>query len=324
MHNSLKILILFVSLIICFNPAFAQKAIYTDNFYDVEVVGEKVWIAGYHGTILHSTDRGQNWCIQQSNTANALFSLSLVGGKKGWAVGSSGTIVHTEDGGTTWELQSCNIKKKLFEVFFIDELSGWICGDQGTILLTDNGGKTWNDMSLNEDIALYSIWFIDGNLGWIAAEFGMIFHTLDGGRTWKKQKSPIETSLVSPDSQCLFKVRFKDRNIGFAVGMDGGVLYTRDGGDNWKLLQKTVKGHLFNIFLKDKGALSVGQRGVAALLVNNDILPLDLGVKKDLNGISFGSDGLGFIAGNKGIILRSLDGGKNWTPVFMDGGALNE
>jgi photosystem II stability/assembly factor-like uncharacterized protein len=35
----------------------------------------------------------------------------------------------------------------------------------------------------------------------------------------------------------------------------------------------------------------------------------------NLNGIAFGADDTGLIVGNRGIILRTEDAGKQWTPV---------
>lgn len=320
MHKILKalgvfILSLFFSLTSFFVPGFAQRAVYTDNFYDVGIVGENVWIVGYYGSILYSKDRGENWIIQQSNAKRALFSLFFVGDRMGWSVGSSGIILFTENKGTTWIPQSSNTKKKLFDVFFIDEKRGWVSGDQGIILRTDNSGKIWEDVSLNEDISLYSIWFADTDLGWVVGEFGVIFRTEDGGRTWTKQKSPIETTITSPDSQCLFKLRFINRNIGLSVGMDGGILYTQDGGEYWQAQPKTVKEHILDfLIINDNRIFAVGRRGLAGVIGYNPntFVFVELGVRSDLNGICFGDEGLGFIVGNKGTILRSLDGGKSW------------
>ena len=63
----------------------------------------------------------------------------------------------------------------------------------------------------------------------------------------------------------------------------------------------------------------MGQRGVIGLIDKGTFLPLDLGVKIDLSGVCMGSDGLGFIVGNKGTVLRSLDGGVNWRHMLMTG-----
>lgn len=320
MRKFLKMLgafILIFSPTLFFAPGFAQEAVYTDNLYDVKAVGEKVWIVGYHGTIFHSKDRGENWELQKNSTNKALFSLSMVGEKKGWAVGSDGTVVHTDDG-KIWNTQSSNTGQHLFDVIFLDEKKGFVSGAEGTILYTKDGGKVWEGRSIQEDIDFYSICFADQNHGWTTGEFGVIFHTEDGGKTWKKQKSPIEISIVSGESQCLFKIRFKDKKTGYAIGIDGVMLYTSDGGESWKILPAVTKEHLFDISFINEEALTVGLMGTA-VFTGVDTLPLDLGVKVDLNGVCYGHNGPGFIVGNKGTIFRSSDGGKRWETITIKG-----
>ena len=60
--------------------------------------------------------------------------------------------------------------------------------------------------------------------------------------------------------------------------------------------------------------MAVGERGT---LVQADeekgwrTVRLDI-PRLSLNAIAFGADGLGIIAGNRGLVLRTLDGGKTW------------
>ena len=46
-----------------------------------------------------------------------------------------------------------------------------------------------------------------------------------------------------------------------------------------------------------------------------NLILLSVEVKEDGPTIAFGPDGLGLIVGNRGVILRTEDGGKNWNRV---------
>jgi photosystem II stability/assembly factor-like uncharacterized protein len=37
-----------------------------------------------------------------------------------------------------------------------------------------------------------------------------------------------------------------------------------------------------------------------------------------LNAVAFGSDGFGLIVGNRGLVLRTEDGGKTWKRLKID------
>jgi hypothetical protein len=61
---------------------------------------------GGYGTILKTTDGGNNWIAQTSGTTDNLHSVYFTSSTIGWVVGGYGTILKTSDGvqDTTWEL----------------------------------------------------------------------------------------------------------------------------------------------------------------------------------------------------------------------------
>jgi hypothetical protein len=56
---------------------------------------------GFSGTIIHTTNGGTDWAIQQSTTRRSLNAVSFIDTGTGVAVGNSGTILRTTDGGLT-------------------------------------------------------------------------------------------------------------------------------------------------------------------------------------------------------------------------------
>ena len=307
------------------DPAFRE------NFYDVGIRGDRCWIVGYYGTVLHSRDRGLNWKIQASGTNEALYRVSFVDPRRGWISGSYGTILHTRDGGETWKLQRTPTTEHLFGLNFFNERIGWVVGSRGTVLYTEDGGLTWVDRSLGEDVILNDVAFADPMEGWAVGEFGRIYHTKDGGRSWVKQKSPIEVSFIGGENRNLFRLLFIRSEAGekklpnsWAFGLDGVILRTREG-ERWEVVHRNGGSnpvgpvhHLFDAIVFGGKKWAVGERGTVVIsgVGDEEWRPVDLKTPPlSLNGIAFGPDGLGLIVGNRGVILRTEDGGKKWDRV---------
>ncbi|MDP3582630.1 MAG: YCF48-related protein, partial [Ignavibacteria bacterium] len=89
------------------------------------------WILGGGGTILKTTNGGENWMSQSSGTARSLRSVDFIDTKTGWAVGGLGTILKTSDGGTHWISQSSGTRNNLTSVDFVDANTGWAVSESG-------------------------------------------------------------------------------------------------------------------------------------------------------------------------------------------------
>src|SRR5712664_2183215 len=57
------------------------------------------------GTIVHTTDGGATWTLQDAGGTARLWGVFFLDADTGWVVGESGTIFHTTDGGATWTPQ---------------------------------------------------------------------------------------------------------------------------------------------------------------------------------------------------------------------------
>ena len=301
-----------------------REPAFHDNFYDVAMHGDLAWIVGYHGTILRSQDQGVTWELRPSGSTEALFRVRAVSENEGWVAGGYGTILHTGDGGKSWHKQQTPTVEHLFGLDFINERQGWAVGSRGTIISTDDGGATWKDRSIGADIILNDVRFIDARQGWAVWEFGRIYHTRDGGLSWTKQNSPIEVSFISGASRNLFRLLLSNSHAAWAFGLDGVVLTSPDG-QKWEVAAQDgaspadlKRNHLFSASSAGLKKFAVGERGTV-LVSQFDSHQWDAlsapSLPTNLNGIAFGKDDTGLIVGNRGVILRSDNAGRQWTPV---------
>jgi photosystem II stability/assembly factor-like uncharacterized protein len=292
-----------------------------ENFYGVHISDNLAWIVGYYGTILHSADRGKTWQIQASPTRQALFTVRFVSALNGWITGSYGTVLRTRDSGTSWHAQPLNIAEHLFASHWLDESHGWLAGSRGIIIQTRDGGLSWNKNVVPGDFTFNAVTFPSASRGWLAGEFGVIFESSDGGKSWVKQKSPVEVSFDSGASQNLFSLLFTAPGNGYAFGLDGLVLNTKDGS-RWNVVRQRENSeginathHLFAAAEFNGRIWAIGERGT---LLHSEVdnvhwRQAELQVPRlSLNAIAFGKDGYGLVVGNRGIVLRTEDGGKNW------------
>jgi photosystem II stability/assembly factor-like uncharacterized protein len=292
-----------------------------ENFYGVHISDNLSWIVGYYGTILHSTDRGKTWEIQASTTRQALFTVRFVSALNGWISGSYGTLLRTDDGGKSWHAQPLNIAEHLFASHWLDERRGWLAGSRGMTIHTIDGGHSWSKNVVPGDFTFNAVSFANASRGWLAGEFGVIFHSSDGGKSWAKQKSPVEVSFDSGASQNLFALLFTGPASGYAFGLDGVVLSTTDGS-RWEIVRQRENSestnathHLFAAAEFNGRIWAIGERGT---LLQSDVdhaqwRQAELQIPRlSLNAIAFGKDGFGLVVGNRGLVLRTEDGGKSW------------
>ncbi len=132
-----------------------------------QMPGASGWAVGENGTILFTTNNGQEWNEQQSNTAADLKSVAaLKNGTAAWAVGDasggSGTILRGTKAGNNfnWALVNGIPNQNLKSVSFLDRSNGWAVGDNGTVLFTSNGGAQWNAQRVGTTANLYGVSFV--------------------------------------------------------------------------------------------------------------------------------------------------------------------
>lgn len=134
----------------------------------------------------------------------------------------------------------------------------------------------------------------------------------DDGREWRQVPAPV--------SAMLNRVRFRDERTGWAVGHDATVLLTDDGGQTWTLRHHDPgEGRpLYDVLPLEEGrVLALGGYGTylvsaddGATWQRRDFPLTELG--QHFNAAARLADGTLVIAGERGLLARSKDGGETW------------
>ncbi|HSV68678.1 MAG TPA: YCF48-related protein [Methylibium sp.] len=180
-------------------------------------------------------------------------------------------------------------------------------GERGVITLSDDGGATWRQAVVPVSVTLTAIHFPTPRLGWAVGHGAAVLHSADGGETWKTQLDGIKAAALAlqaarsaavsngagdkrlkaaeqlvaegPDKP-LLGVHFLDGRHGVVVGAYGLAFETQDGGASWLPLMDRIE---------NAGALH-------------------------LYAVDSQGDRL-CIAGEQGIVLRSIDRGRSFGRV---------
>lgn len=220
--------------------------------------------------------------------------------------------------------------------------------------LTVSSTEKWKIMEqkLGQD-SLIDVFFVNTNHGWLVSNNELkrgsakIYETVDGGKTW------IQLSVNIPANSFISKIFFLNETRGWMVTQTENhelknisaeirILETGDGGRTWKL-QYTMKEAYVSDLVFDKmtgeGWL-VGLKGKADYSFNTDALALHtldfgktwvdvspkfvpenqssdsiLSSKDSLKDIQLIGNLEAFAISQRGRLLRTSDGGKNWETV---------
>jgi photosystem II stability/assembly factor-like uncharacterized protein len=175
-------------------------------------------------------------------------------------------------------------------------------GERGIILVSDDDGASWQQSTVPTSVNLTTLHFIDAKRGWAVGHMGIVLHTEDGGLTWRKQLDGIQAAQLaieavrnSGDKRAIkeanylledgpdkpfFDIHIDEQGQGFVIGAFNLIFRTDDGGEHWQYWSPHVKS-------------SLSLHLYAIKRIGEDYI----------------------IAGEQGLLLRSNDGGEQFTPL---------
>jgi photosystem II stability/assembly factor-like uncharacterized protein len=205
------------------------------------------------------------------------------------AVGERGHILYSDDAGGNWTQARVPTTRMLTSVYFSNAKRGWAAGHDGLILVTDDGGETWRIQRDGLAVQYQKNLELRETAHRRLGELEQRLETENNEETRAQLELDLEearTDLEDADlaleekvfTSPLMDIWFQNINRGWAVGAFGTLVVTEDSGQHW------VNG--------------------AEELDNPDEL--------HLNAITGDGKGRVFIAGEGGVMFRSLNGGASW------------
>jgi photosystem II stability/assembly factor-like uncharacterized protein len=209
------------------------------------------WAASDEGHIIHSSDGGYTWSLQQSPVAFSVFSIFFLNPQTGWATASGGfqtgnAVLKTTNSGVNWTYNIFPDSNTFFyTIYFLNALTGYMGGLEGRFVKTTNGGSTWfnlvTDTTSFSGVPVNKISMFSNSYGYGCGGFydlaGVVWKTTNTGLTW-------QSAYVS--SEPLFDIFYFDSlNVIMAGGdFELGVqmIRTTNAGSDWEYIPLNTFG----------------------------------------------------------------------------------
>lgn len=289
-------------------PAAIGKA---GNISDVDSYGENLLIAvGQGGLILRSVDGGMTWASKILSAQTDLAAVSIL--STNLVVATGGTrIFRSTDGGATWAAPVTPTLSQMKDVVLVNNQLGYAVGN--ALYRSTDGSASFVKMNISvagpfQSIAIPSLSAI------FIATTNAVYCSTDGGSNW--------TQTVVLNGVSIDRMLFTSNLIGYLIGKNNLVSKTTDGGYTWNVISPltsaltlhgaacAASGDLF--VCGDAGYLGVCKSGQWTTL-NNSVFT------GEIYDISFLTDRLGFAVCDSGAILRTTDGGGDWSAAQIPG-----
>jgi photosystem II stability/assembly factor-like uncharacterized protein len=164
------------------------------------------------------------------------------------------------------------------DIYFINDSTGWAVNGNSEIYKTNDYGKTWG-LQFRGEGYFRSVEFINDTTGFVGSLRQAVYKTTDSGLTWNRIEHTFPQEVPG-----VCGITHYERNV-LMVGIWSSpayILRSHDGGDTWDYQDMSSYANaLVDCWYKNADTVFVSGRGID----------------------------------EKGIILRSVDGGNNWVIV---------
>jgi len=281
----------------------------------------KGWAVGDTGVIIHTSNGGANWTIQNSNTRAFLHDVFFLNERLGWVLGWNiynpqppygSYYLKTTDGGVHWDTSFFPMENVfLRKVYFQDSLIGFLGGATKNLLRTTDAGANWIDVQIDSlsvmNFPVTNFAFYNNNYGYAVGGVmdicGLIWRTTNRGIRW----TPI---IVSPEPNMDMIFLDSLRILGFGGDFEYGasLITTSNSGANWKYISLEIFGLptvLASRDLKDLwGSLGYLRTFIYSQDSGKNFVQIPTTDSAVINDIVFPDKRHGFAVGEAGKILK--------------------
>lgn len=268
------------------------------------------WAVGDGGTIIHTSDGGDTWNVQDGRTSEQLNSVYFFDEFTGWIAANNNLVLYTENGGERWtERRPSSVSgQHITDISFSDWKRGWaVSGPGGHIYFTDNSGLTWQRRtSISPDGIITAIQSQDHQTAY--AIYGNQFYVIHGTNDESGESHPLfESGSFKAED-----IYVANDTLSWVIGNDqteGVVLHTVDGGKQWNEIERIGNRQFRSvIFTDENNGFIAGTNGTILRTENGgqswEVIESE--TDETLNDISFADPGNGWIVGEEGSIYRLL------------------
>lgn len=265
-------------------PAPARAALTAVDFH-----GEHGWAVGHDAVILHSSDGGRSWQLQnfEPELERPFHDVLFLDAERGLAIGAYGLIYGTDDGGETWtELDVPELQADEVHLNAITRLADgrlFIAGEYGLLAVSDDEGASWRRLLPPYASSMF------GALPF--GERGVLIHGLRGNVYIAEDVSavpdlPEDFDVLDVDEALITGEGWRQVRIGTLasmfggsvlpgggyalVGLNGRVVFLDADGQPQEMTSASSGQPLAAAIVADDRLLVVGRGGIESLPLDVD------------------------------------------------------
>jgi photosystem II stability/assembly factor-like uncharacterized protein len=249
----MKNFFLFV-LLICASILNAQWSEQTSNVTAIlksvyAINSTTVWVCGYTGTVLRTTNTGSTWQNVSSDMPTTVSLVNIVGIDANTALvaGYTGTntwVWKTTNGGVNWTQVFAETGGFVDAIYMYSPINGLLIGDpvggRWSMWKTTDAGTTWDSTGMYLPQVGTEAGWNNAICGvppyvWFGTNNSKIYYSTNNGTSWTAQSTGSETK-----SYAISCYNFSTSYNGFAGGAT--LLTTTNAGSNWNTLTAPGSG----------------------------------------------------------------------------------
>jgi photosystem II stability/assembly factor-like uncharacterized protein len=284
------------------------------------------WAVGDEGVILSTIDAGRTWERKPTGLRASLRAVCFLNPFVGWVVGreelpegrSVGILLYTRDSGETWKQLLPGALPGLNQVRFVDANTGFVLGDgceqfPTGLFRTKDAGRTWEPVSGPRTASWLAGDFQDDKTGVLAGAWSRL-------ASYKQEQLHSAADIRTLAGRHVHALQVLPRRL-LAAAEGGLMLTSASAGASWGFAELKLPTDVLAC-LDFHAMHAVGERVWAVGRPGSVVLHsadagqswtlLKTGQPLSLHGVFFFDDKRGWAAGDAGLILATLDGGKTW------------
>ena len=198
----------------------------------------------------------------------------------------------------------------LKKIQFVTPTIGWAVG-RSTVFKSVDGGEQWKEQQINIDYPqITSCYFVDSSIGWIAGIAGVESVSTLICKTTDGGTSWVRQTISSWEIP--HSVFFINADTGWVIGDDEMIYRTNDGGVHWNEQHHgdAPSAALNSVWFVDKNnGWAVGEGIILKTSDGGKNWSSRMICDKTLNAVRFIDASTGWVVGWYGVILKTIDGG---------------
>lgn len=221
------------------------------------------YAAGHDGTVIATTDGGENWQLlrEARGKDQVLLSVWFENPLHGFTVGQFGLMLETDDGGKVWRkrqlvVEAEQAEKHLMQIFVGPNGLVFVAAESGSIFRSEDAGRNWKAIQTDNKGSFWTGLVLTEGTILAAGMRGHIYRSVDRGIRWSEVRSGTQQSITAISERPDGSLRL--------IGNAGIDLVSKDHGHSFEIRNRADRTNLTALSATSQGDIMFSLNGIFA------------------------------------------------------------